>query len=133
MKQVAYALVLVTGLGGCQSIDNAFNTSVPNVVTPQHVYQAHLAYDSVAVLFARYRARPLCLKGQNQFTDGCGLRSVDVQIQDINRRARVALNELDVFEATHRGQASFQGVQLLTTASDLIASAKRVVAANRLQ
>jgi len=137
MKQVAYALVLVTGLGGCQSVETVLNASVPNVVTQARVYQAHQAYNSAAVFFANYTsvrvgdsyvARPLCLKGQSYYRNGCAVRSVVLQIQNVNRRARITLAQLDQFEATHRGQATFEGVALLQAAAEIVNAAKLVAA-----
>lgn len=144
MRKYLAALLLVPmlALAGCQSLNTALNTSVPNVVTQQHVYQAHIAYDSMATIFANYTSikvgdtyvrRPLCLKGQSYFRDGCAMRSVVVKIQDINRRARVTLSELDRFELAHRGQATFQGTQLLMAAGDIVTSAKLVIATNAIK
>jgi hypothetical protein len=101
------------------------------------VYQAHEAYNAAAVFFANYTsvrvgntytARPLCLKGQSYYQNGCAVRSVVLQIQNVNRRARIVLAQLDQFEVTHRGQATFEGVQLLQAAAEIVNAAKLVAA-----
>lgn len=97
MKRLILAMALALSLGGCASFQTAWDTVTGARVSPNAVYLASNAYDSVEIVATTYLRT--CHKSPGTFA-ACA-KSIEIQVVDAVRAGRKARADVRNFMVAH--------------------------------
>lgn len=125
MKKVI--LILALSLGGCAGLQTAYNVASGVTVTPQQVYLARNAFDTVEVTATNY----IVFCKRKPATPGCSKAAI-AQLIPAVRSGRVARNNLVQFQKDNpNANAPSNAYNVLVTATNTVQQIQAIYRVNQ--
>lgn len=117
MRKILFVAALSLSLAGCANFQNAWNTITGATVSPNAVYVAENAFDSIEVVATTYLVA--CHKNPGAFS--VCTKSIESQVVGAVRAGRVARANARAFMVAHPDALGAQGVyDALKSATDTL-------------